>query len=257
MSERGAAELDRILDNCESFYTSMVELGYSIPYDAQLHIGRGASPPARYNRDMTRLVLSTRPLGLSGAEAERLLWSRYKIKIEMSDPWRIIMITTVADSDEDFIKLIAALTEIAHEQNQRNNKMRDAPQAVVTATTTTTAIDNLHGAPRATADDTRVAPTATAIDNSQGDLRVTVDLTNVIQPDFITELHAVKSYIPLELAENRIAADIIAPYPPGTPLICPGERITASAINEIRFFHQEGVNIKGIRKNDMTIAVFL
>ena len=129
MELRGAAELDRILDLCETFYRDMAGAGYGIPDDIWPGGQNRLYPkkcglghiPAGYGRDMTRLTLDTRPVGLTGTEADRLLWSRYKIKIEASDPMRIVMITTVADEDADLARLSAALLEIADEFRGRLN----------------------------------------------------------------------------------------------------------------------------------------
>ena len=41
-------------------------------------------------------------------------------------------------------------------------------------------------------------------------------------------------YIPLSEAEGKISGDIICPYPPGIPLIIPGERININRINWIK-----------------------
>ena len=296
MSERGAAELDRILDNCESFYIDMAKLGYGIPGDYLPQTKRTGGSPARYNRDITRLVITTRPLGISGSEAERLLWSRYRIKIEMSEPRRIIMIATVADKDEDFAKLKSALTEIALEQKKRINSCEAPSGAAGTRALDRSGDENYsddddgceagicafnrgdsdgydggragthavddgggdgkdggdgHGAGSGNDGDT----IAYAYDNSDAVSTHTFDC-GASFPDFITELHAPKCKIPLVTAVNRTAADIIAPYPPGIPLLCPGERITGDVINEIRFLLQTGVHIKGIDTTDMTITVY-
>ena len=239
MAERGAAELDRVLDFCESFYTDMGALGYGIPAD----IWPAPAGAGRYARDMTRLVLDTRPLGLSGGEVERLLWSRYKIKIEMSDPGHIIMIATVADRDDDFEALSTALAEIA------NNRSA--------ATATMTAAPTKQGAAHDVKQNCHITSESIYPDVGMSDARMPdAEMPDAVMPlDFMSNLHAPRIFLPLETSEGRDAADIIAPYPPGIPLLCPGEKITHETIKKIQSLLQAGYIIKGINADDMTIAV--
>ncbi|MDR1440715.1 MAG: hypothetical protein LBJ10_12200, partial [Clostridiales bacterium] len=117
MQKRGRRELDRVLDQCEAFFAEMSALGYGVPGGCgdsrEGGADGGAAPIKRYSRDMTRLVLNTARIGLSGSAVENMLAERHNIAIEMSDPWHIVMISTVADRDEDFSKLKAALGQIA------------------------------------------------------------------------------------------------------------------------------------------------
>lgn len=53
--------------------------------------------------------------------------------------------------------------------------------------------------------------------------------------------------VELERAEGRIAADSIVPYPPGIPLVCPGERISKEVIEHIKEYRTLDVIIKGLR----------
>lgn len=43
-----------------------------------------------------------------------------------------------------------------------------------------------------------------------------------------------KESVPLEKASGRIAGELVAPYPPGIPVLCPGERITEPLIGYLK-----------------------
>ena len=45
--------------------------------------------------------------------------------------------------------------------------------------------------------------------------------------------------LPLQACEGRVAACQLAPYPPGVPVVAPGERISKK---ELSYFHQIGYN---------------
>jgi len=228
MSGQGAGDLDRLIDCCESFYADMSAAGYGVPAGIGFpsHNGMNNITKNRHGRDITRLVLSTRPVGLSGTETERLLWFKYKIKIEMSDPEHIVMITTVADNDGDFNSLRTALFEIASKNKNRKTPMNQTVLAAAQAS------------------------------GARAEISAPVFVEPDSTPDFIAELHAAKWFVTLGAAEGRVAADIVTPYPPGVPLICPGEIITLQMIRDIMSLQDGGIIIKGIREEDNTISVY-
>lgn len=57
----------------------------------------------------------------------------------------------------------------------------------------------------------------------------------------------------LEEAENYICGDFIIPYPPGIPLICPGERITRDLISYINELIDDNIKIYGLDKKNIRI----
>jgi lysine decarboxylase len=46
-----------------------------------------------------------------------------------------------------------------------------------------------------------------------------------------------------DAAIGRISAELVAPYPPGVPVLAPGEIITAEALAALRVAHAEGSRI--------------
>jgi lysine decarboxylase len=56
---------------------------------------------------------------------------------------------------------------------------------------------------------------------------------------------APKKRIPLRASVGRVAAEIIAPYPPGIPLICPGEEITGELVEIILSMKAESTSFHG------------
>ena len=272
MEERGARELDRILNQCERFYREMEAAGYGVPDDI-----RGCAPHGgddtgengggysggsdsggdnngvagmRYGRDMTRLVLNTTRLGLSGADVANLLWSRFKIMIEMSDPFHIIMISTVSDADEDFALLKGALAELASDHKRRPAPGRDDAAC---ATPRGYGCGKHNDAPRAlspTPGDMTDSPACCSAAQTYATGTSSAGASGApqsyIAPDFMDDLHASRRYAPLICAEGRTAADLVVPYPPGIPLLCPGETIDAGAVREIGALIALGTDVRGV-----------
>jgi arginine/lysine/ornithine decarboxylase len=53
-----------------------------------------------------------------------------------------------------------------------------------------------------------------------------------------------KKQIPLEMAEGFVAAEAIVPYPPGVPIILPGERIDQGTLVEINKLVEAGATFQ-------------
>lgn len=49
--------------------------------------------------------------------------------------------------------------------------------------------------------------------------------------------------VPLDAAVGRTSAELVAPYPPGVPVLAPGERVTAQAVEVLRQAQAAGVRI--------------
>ena len=49
--------------------------------------------------------------------------------------------------------------------------------------------------------------------------------------------------VPLAEATGRACAELVAPYPPGIPVLAPGERITAETLDALDHARRAGVRI--------------
>jgi lysine decarboxylase len=61
-------------------------------------------------------------------------------------------------------------------------------------------------------------------------------------------------WVSLEDAEGSICADFIIPYPPGVPLVCPGERIKKDMVKYINVLYNKGIKILGLNKNNSLLV---
>lgn len=57
--------------------------------------------------------------------------------------------------------------------------------------------------------------------------------------------------IPLKNSEGHISAEVISPYPPGIPILIPGERITGEIIEYLTNLNDFGVSLPGYHKKEM------
>jgi lysine decarboxylase len=99
MEEQGKDALDKLLEHLAWTRKELKALG--------IETMDGLQRPEINGIDQTKLVLDLSPLGLTGYEAEHIL-REAGVQVEMSDIYRLVLITTVADEKKDFEKLIEA-----------------------------------------------------------------------------------------------------------------------------------------------------
>lgn len=59
----------------------------------------------------------------------------------------------------------------------------------------------------------------------------------------------------LDQAEGRIAASSVAIYPPGVPLIVPGERIDQERIDLLNLAQKQGLTITGLVDHGLFVVI--
>ncbi len=69
--------------------------------------------------------------------------------------------------------------------------------------------------------------------------------------------HSEWETVPLEKAVGRIAAGFISLYPPGSPIVAPGELFDETVIKRIQEYRKTGLNIQGVSEKDEIVVVAL
>ncbi|MDF2662365.1 MAG: aminotransferase class I/II-fold pyridoxal phosphate-dependent enzyme, partial [Paenibacillus sp.] len=134
---------------------------------------------------------------------------------EMADSEHVLLVLSLASTSQDYERLYEALADIAISRNLHNK-----------------AEERLRG-----------------IGSHNRDNRVWASglSGSVSEPVLFTmtigqgQVEAVS----LEEAEGRISAEMVIPYPPGIPLLYPGERITDACIAELRRLAKFGARFQG------------
>jgi arginine/lysine/ornithine decarboxylase len=57
---------------------------------------------------------------------------------------------------------------------------------------------------------------------------------------------AAQTFVPLSHAAGRVSADIITIYPPGIPILVPGELVSREAVEYLQFLGSRGARIDGV-----------
>jgi arginine decarboxylase len=157
--------------------------------------------------DPTRLTVSACELGLSGYQLETVLRDDYRIAVEAADPLNIVLNVTFGDSREDVEQLAGALRDLS---------VRYA--------------DGAGSAAAARACSTLLAHTPPFT-------------RQVLSPRDAVFAAAVAK--PLGQCAGEVSADMVTPYPPGIPVLGPGEAISPEIVAYLREASASGLKVHG------------
>jgi arginine/lysine/ornithine decarboxylase len=63
------------------------------------------------------------------------------------------------------------------------------------------------------------------------------------------------AFVPLERSVGFVSASMVTPYPPGIPVLCPGETITESILAQVQRLMCYGCELQGLEDNMEMIRV--
>ena len=156
--------------------------------------------------DPTRLVIDVQGLGMTGFEAERRLRARFATAPEMSDLTSVVCLVTIGDTAGGIDRLVDSFVALAAEASSRSRLAQSS------------------GIPR-------LAAAATGAGEQ------------VLSPR--EAYFAPSRAVPLADAVGEVAAELVVPYPPGIPVLAPGEIVTAEKATYLAVIVASGGLIRG------------
>ena len=160
-----------------------------------------------FDWDYSKIVMFTTGTGLGGEALKERLLTEYKIELEMASGDYTIAMTSVMDTEEGFDRLCAALHEIDNDLC-KTGIMKGA------------IIEEIHFIRQI------YAP-------NPGQLEIAA----------AEELPC--EWVPAKEAFGRISSDFVYLYPPGIPLIVPGEQITEEFVSRLKTCRGKGLTLQG------------
>lgn len=182
-----------------------------------LHLVAGTEPELQaYDFDRSKVLISTEGTCMTGPELSGILRREYHLEPEMEAAGYVTGIMTVCDTGEGFERLEKALLEI----DGRLLKERVRPELV---------IDPVLAGRRA----------------------VQSEQSNFSSPNeavFTMEQAEDKpaEQVALEESAGRISAEFVYVYPPGIPLLVPGERISGDLPARLEGYQAVGLRLQGL-----------
>ncbi len=145
--------------------------------------------------------------GLTGAKLYNLLLERYHLQMEMAAGNYVIAMTSLMDREEGFQRLAGALKEL--DSQLAESKVKDSSKCPLNAL--------------------QVSITG----------RAEVVMTAAEAEEMAEEV------ISLDEGCGRISKEYRYVYPPGVPVLVPGERVTREIIELLNYYHSAGLNVLG------------
>lgn len=176
--------------------------------------------------DPGKLILYTGDSGMSGNRLAEWLLEKYGLQMEMSAATYALAMTSVMDRPEGFARLAAALEEL-------DAAADEAEEPDVTAG------ENANGVRTAAGGNANGVQTAAGIYREQ---ERCMEISAAVE--------AGQDTVPFAAAENRISADYIYLYPPGIPILVPGERISRATLADLAECRRMGLQVEGIAETD-------
>lgn len=163
--------------------------------------------------DRSKLVFSVELSGWNGITLFERLFYKYHIELEMADQCNCIAMTSVCDSAEMYDRLFEALKEIDREIAAQGIKEKNK--------------------------------------------RTEIIADGFLVPEKLMEswqcIGMEKEWISVKNAEGRIAGGYVTLYPPGSPLLVPGEKIVKETVEKLRYYIYNGYNVLGLSGDNMPV----
>lgn len=218
LAQEGSRDLARAVDAALALRSSLTG-DAALPQPAVPAAAEGLA----IQLDPTKLWLDVGPLGLTGPQADQDL-RRLGAQVEMAGPRHVLAMLTLADGDREARRLRSVLAEL-----KELTKLASAANGRRAA-----------DAARSSAADATAQRSAPGLWlPGQSLVRPPAELT---PREALFRRHQTVS---LEGAAGCVAAESIVPYPPGIPLVMPGERLTPDLIGWVRNAQAAGVRFQG------------
>ncbi|MEL6552362.1 MAG: aminotransferase class I/II-fold pyridoxal phosphate-dependent enzyme [Cyanobacteria bacterium J06621_11] len=171
------------------------------------------------NGDCTRLTVNVLGLGLTGFEADQILHTQYAVTAELPTLSNLTFIISIGNTEKDIDRLVRGFEGLCKSH----------------------ASDSHKTSPNVLSPDFYDQWTHSSVSPEiQLPQTISVAACSPRQAFFST-----KKPLSLEQAIGQVCAETLSPYPPGIPVILPGEVITESAIAQIQTTLKAGGTITG------------
>ncbi len=189
-------------------------------------LGKGGA----FDLDQGKLVFTVISNRYTGHDIYKILLDQYHIQLEMASTDYIIAMTSISDTKEGFDRLYNALAEI-----DRDIRINEGYGAMVSGK---------YGGKDTTPGES--GQTVAQIANPVETMRRAV----VCKP-IHEAMYADSEMVDFKTATGRIAAEYVYLYPPGVPVIVPGEIVDSNGIEYLLKCKSQGLEVQGQLDDDL------
>jgi lysine decarboxylase len=205
MATEGSALLSRTIELANDTRRRLNEIP-GIYCFGEEQVGR----PGVFDLDPTKITITVKELGYTGYEAEEILRRRYNVQCELADLFNCLALFTIGTTQEAADRLVYGVKELSREDRPIDVF---SPSGVLERRLKTGTY-NLPSIPPI-----RMNPRAAFLADTE--------------------------FVRFKDSAGRICAEVITPYPPGIPVISPGEEITPEIVAYLELEKKAGVRMQG------------
>lgn len=182
-----------------------------LPAFSVLQLTHDKETPGVFALDPTRITIILHPsIRMSGYELDDLLIEQYGVYAELPAFRHVTFALSVANTERELNLLVSSLTDI----QQQRQQLDETYQEIVYQCTSFKPVPAIQC------------------------------MSNVVMTPreaFFANAESVQTHI----AVGRVSAETLCPYPPGIPVIVPGERVTQTAVDAIKAVLDAGGSVSG------------
>ena len=171
---------------------------------------RDLDPERSFDYDRSKLLLFAGPGTGGGKILYKTLLDEYGLQMEMMTSEYVLAMTSVCDDEEGFKRLRRAVIRLDEEAKKAAPDQEKPDEGEIAAPLP---------------QPVRIFPVWEAVWRE-------------------------KEKLPLRKASGRIASEYIYLYPPGVPLLVPGEQISEDVLRQIRHWEKAGMDIAGVYRQE-------
>ena len=205
MATEGAALLSRTIDLAEDTRRRLNAIPGVYCFGEELQ-GR----PGVFDLDPTKVTITVKDLGYTGYEASEILRRRYNVQVELADLFNVVALYTIGTTAAAADRLVLGVSELAREDRAVDifSPSGILQRRLKTGSYRLPKIPPMRMLPR----DAFLADT---------------------------------EFVNFKQSKGRICAETISPYPPGIPVLSPGEEIGEDIIDYLLLEIRAGVRMQG------------
>lgn len=192
----------------------------------------------RYDR--SKIVVSTRGTAYSGKQLYEELVTKYHLQMEMASGEYVLAMTSVCDTDEGFERLKCALSEIDEGLKAgglKQTALKEAGQAYT----------SVNGEAAEKKDPEGIVSAALP--------HLEMYCTSA-QAEELSEQEGAAVFRMLKESVGMTALEYAYVYPPGIPVIVPGERISEEAVRLLEQYERNRFDIEGLSRKGQIAVLF-
>lgn len=177
--------------------------------------------------DKSKILVSVNGTGISGHKLDEILRDEYHIELEMACSSYVCAVTTVGDTKESLDRLADAVLKIDRRLSEEWADAGSSPDKKVRPDKSGNFAEMIYW----------------------GDGVIRTESVCTIQEAEESE----KERCLLEKSCGRISGDFVTLYPPGIPILAPGEKISEAVLERLFIYTKEGFEVHGTEDGSVQV----